>query len=101
MISDGKMDLADADAESTCDTLLTLCLDTIAADATGTFLLSGLYVTSGLSPGAEYFASPIAGLITIIRPSNTGQIIRHVGTALNTTVLFFNPSHTYVEYVES
>ena len=61
MNGSGKMDKADADAEATCDTLLAMCLDTISADATGTFLLSGKWTTSGLTAGAEFFFSLTAG----------------------------------------
>lgn len=96
----GKMAKAQANAEATCDTLLAMCLDTISADAIGTFLIFGKYTTSGLSAGIQYWVSDItAGDIISTRPSSVGDIIRHVGTSLSTTVLFFNPSHTYVEYV--
>lgn len=99
MNGDGKMDKADASAEATCKKLLAMCLDTISADATGTFLIFGKWTTTGLTAGTEYWVSETAGAITITKPTTTGTITRHVGTSLSTTVLFFNPSHTYVEYV--
>ncbi len=99
MNGSGKMAKADASAEATCDTLLVMCLDTISADATGTFLIFGKWTTSGLTAGAEYWVSETAAAITTTRPTTVGSITRHVGTAVSTTVLFFNPSHTYVEYV--
>lgn len=96
----GKMAKAQANAKATCDTLLAMCLDTIAADATGTFLLFGKWTTSGLTAGIEYWVSDItAGTIIATRPNTAGDIIRKVGTAISTTVLFFNPSQDYIEYV--
>ena len=95
----GKMAKADADAEATCDTLLAMCLDTISADATGTFLIFGKWTTSGLTAGVEYWVSETEGEITLTRPTTATHIVRHIGTSLSTTVLFFNPSHTYVEIV--
>jgi len=94
----GYMNKSDASIESTCDTLLAMCTESISAYATGTFLLFGKYGTSGLTPGSEYFASETAGAITTTRPTNSGTIIRHVGTALTSNILFFNPSHSYVEH---
>ena len=99
MNGSGKMDKAQGDAEATCDTLLAMCLDTISADADGTFLIFGKWTTTGLTAGVEYWVSDItAGAITNTKPSSTGDIIRHIGTSLSTTVLFFNPDKTYVEY---
>lgn len=99
MNGSGKMDKADADAEATCDTLLAMCLDTISADATGTFLLLGKWTTTGLTAGANYYVSLTAGGITLTKPSTAGDIIRLIGTAVSTTVLFFKPSEDYIEYV--
>lgn len=95
----GEMAKADADAEATADSLLGLCTETISASATGTFLLFGKFTTSGLTAGANYYVSTALGEITATAPSATGDIIRIVGTALSTTVLFFNPDRTYVEHV--
>lgn len=97
MNSAGKMDKADASAEATCDTLIGMCLDTIAGDATGSFLLFGRWTTTGLTAGANYYVSLVAGGITTTAPSGTGEIVRIVGTAISTTVLFFNPDRTYLE----
>lgn len=96
----GKMAKAQGNAKATCDTLLAMCVETISADAEGRFLLWGKYAIPSLTTGAEYFVSPaIAGDITITKPSATGNIIRKVGTALSTTVLFFNPSQDYLQSV--
>ena len=93
----GKMDKADASAEATSDTLLAMCLDTIAGDATGSFLLFGRWTTRGLTAGANYYISLVAGGITTTAPSSSGEIVRIIGTAISTTVLFFNPDRTYLE----
>ena len=97
MGASGEMYKADASAEATCDTLLAISIDSPAASATGTFLLFGRYTTTGLTASSEYFASETAAAITLTRPTTSGAIVRHVGSAISTTVLFFNPSGTYVE----
>lgn len=97
MNGSGEMAKADADSEATCDTLLAISLDSPSASATGTFLLFGRYTTSGLTAGANYYASTTAGAITSTAPSGTGDIVRIIGTAISTTVLFFNPDRTFVE----
>ena len=93
----GKFDKADADAEATADTMIAMCLDTISADNTGTFLIYGRWTTSGLTAGSNYYISTTAAGITATAPSATADIVRLVGTALSTTVLFFNPDQTYIE----
>jgi len=97
MNASGKFDKADASVEATCDTVLLLCLDTISADAVGTFLEFGEYTTTGLTAGSNYYVSETAGAITATAPSTSLSIVRIVGTALSTTVLKFKPDTTYVE----
>ena len=95
----GRMWKANAStANSTeADTLLAISLDAPSAAATGTFLLFGKFTTTGLSISAEYFVGETDGTITTTRPSTSGDTVRHVGTAISTTVLFFNPDQTYLE----
>lgn len=95
----GKMAKAQANAESTCKTLLGMCLDTISADSTGTFLLWGKWTTTGLTIGNYYVSDTTAGGIITPAPSTVGDIIRLIGTAISTTVLWFKPSEDYIEYV--
>jgi len=97
MNTGGSMAKADASAEATCDTLLAMCTESITALSTGTFVLFGRYTTSGLTAGAEYFVSETTAAITLTRPTTSAAIVRHVCSAVSTTVLFFNPSGTYVE----
>ncbi len=95
--TDGKYWKTDADAEATASAKLLLCIDTIAADATGTFLVKGKYTTTGLTAGSNYYVSATAGEITVTAPSTTGQIVRLVGTAESTTVLEFKTDNTFIE----
>lgn len=94
---DGKMWKADASADSTADTLLAVSLDTPAADATGTFLLHGKYTTTGLTAGSPYYVSETGGAFTATAPTTTASVVRIVGYALSTTVLYVKPDGTYVE----
>jgi len=95
--TDGKMWKADASVDTTSSQLLGMCKDALAADATGTFLLFGKYTMSGLTAGSLYFVSLTAGAVTLTRPTASTEIVRIVGTALSTTVLYFTPDPTYIE----
>lgn len=94
--SDGKMWKADSDAESTSSSMIVMALATINADASGQFLISGRYTTSGLTAGSKYFISGTAGAITTTAPSAASSVVRIVGYALSTTVLYFMPDTAYV-----
>jgi len=93
----GEMDLADADAETTADTLLAVATEAVTISTTGTFLLMGKYTTTGLTTGSVYYVSTTGGDWTLTKPSATGDIVRIVGYALSTTDLYFKPDGTYVE----
>lgn len=95
--NDGKFWKADADAEASANTLLAVATETINAEATGTFLLRGKKTTSGLTAGSLYFVSTTTGDWTLTAPSGSGDIVRIVGYALSTTVLYFSPDITYIE----
>lgn len=95
--SDGKIWKVDADAESTSKGLLVLVLDTINTDATGTCLLKGKYTTTGLTAGDELFVSTTAGTWQNTAPSGSGDVVRVIGYALSTTVLYFDPDKSYYE----
>jgi len=49
-----------------------------------------------LVPGSKYYISVIPGKITTTRYVNTSNVIRYVGTAIDTTTLLFNPDQTYI-----
>ena len=96
--SDGKMWKTDADAEATSKGLICMATETILADATGTFLRKGKYTTSGLTTGDTlYLDTSTAGTWTNIAPSGSGDIVRIIGYALSTTVLYFDPDKSYLE----
>lgn len=97
MAGDGNMELANAGAEATCDTLLAICLESLSDTEAGEFLLFGNYTTSGLTAGSNYYVHTTAGDWTATAPTGTGKIVRLVGTAISTTVLFFNPDQSYIE----
>jgi len=95
--SDGKMWKTDANAEATSKGLVLMAIDTITADNTGTFLVKGKYTTSGLTAADVMYLSATAGAITNTAPSGSGDIVRIIGYALSTTVLYFNPDKSYLE----
>lgn len=65
----------------------------IAGAASGTVLMPGQVLTglAGLTPGADYWLSETAGLITATQPTTTGNLVQKVGKALSATELFFSP----------
>lgn len=71
--------------------------------ATGNFVTSGLFTastaqwdaatgqTGGLTPNTDYYVSAtVAGRLTTVAPSTTGQWVQPVGVALNSTQLTVN-----------
>lgn len=96
-VASGGMTLADADAESTAGGQLWIALEAVAATATGTFMRMGKYTTTGLTAGATYYLSTTAGGYTATAPTATGDIVRIIGYAHSTTVLYFDPDSSYVE----
>lgn len=93
----GKMSLVNATADTTSNTLLAICTESLAADATGTFILQGFYPLPGLTPGGILYASTTAGGWTHISPPAVGNIVRVLGYAITTSQVFFNPGDTWVE----
>ena len=92
-----KFVAADATTADGCSGLLGIALTDVADGSSGNFLLFGKFTTSGLSVGAIYYAAQTAGGITVTKTSTAGQIVRIIGYAESATVLFFNPSSTYIE----
>ena len=97
--TDGKIYLADADAESSSKGALYIAQANVALNATGNFQRGGEYTTTGLSAGAIYYVSTTAGGYTSTAPTGSGDIVRVVGYAQSSTVLFFSPSQDYVVLV--
>jgi len=82
---------ADADAEATSIGQLGISL------GSNNVLIDGIYTTTGLTAGSDYYISTTAGGITTTKPSTTGDIVRFIGTALSTTQLLFKPSQNTLE----
>lgn len=99
--SDSKMWKTDADAEATTKGMIGLALATIAADATGKFLLIGYARddTWAWTIGGLIYVSLTAGALTQTAPSATGDIVRIVGYATHADRMRFCPDDTYIEIV--
>jgi hypothetical protein len=95
---DGKMEIGDASSSSSSVGLLGICRQSsINEDDEGTFLISGVYTTSGLTTGATYYLSKTPGGFTSVAPSVAGDIVRIIGYALSSTELLFTPDNSYIE----
>lgn len=97
--TDGKVYLYDANAEASAKGALYIAIGAITANNVGTFQRGGEYTTTGLSVGAIYYGSETPGAITTTAPTTSGAIVRKIGFAQSSTVLFFNPSNDYVVLV--
>jgi hypothetical protein len=97
--SDGKMWKCDADAEATAKGLVMMSTGAISADASGTFLNKGFIRddTWNWTIGAELFISITPGNPTDTKPSGSTDIVRVIGYAYGSHVLFFEPSKSYIE----
>jgi hypothetical protein len=82
--------------ETTSSTELRIATETIASGATGLGLIQGKLTTSGLTAGDKYWVGT-GGAFTNVQPTGDGNIVRYIGTALNTTTLEFMPDETYIE----
>lgn len=92
--ADSKMEKCDADAEAT-SRCVALCLETIAENATGTFLIFCGFArddTWNWTIGGGVYLSTTAGALTQTAPSGTDDCIVIVGVALTADILYFNPS---------
>ena len=71
----------------------------ISAEASGVFLVYGKYRDDSWTwtDAQELYISVTPGNPTGTRPSATGDIVRIAAHAHGTTMLFFNPSQTYIE----
>jgi len=92
------MELVDADDENRVKGMLGIALETATAGNTGKkFLLKGNYVTSGLTKGATYYISNTTGGWTATRTTTAGDWVRVVGYAKSETILYFDPSATWIK----
>ena len=84
-------------SEGTSSTELRIAVENILSGQTGNGLIQGKYTTSGLTAGDQYWVGASNGSYTNIQPSGDGDIVRYVGTALNSTILEFKPDETWIE----
>lgn len=97
--SSGKLAKADADAIATSG-CVAMAVESINADATGKFLLSGVARddTWNWTVGGLIFLSTTAGGATQIQPSGTDDVIQILGVATHADRMLFNPQLTMVEH---
>lgn len=96
--SDGKMYKAIASGESTSSGFLGMAMEDISSGSGGTFLVNGIYTTSGLTAGDKlYLSDSTNGGVTNTAPSASGSIVRIIGYSLSSTELYFKPDNSYVE----
>lgn len=94
--SDGKVWKAKADAATTMPVRY-VALGAISADASGTFLRSGIVRndawnwTVGGESGLIYASAATAGAMTQTAPSGSGQKVQVIGHALTADIMDFNP----------
>jgi len=93
----GGMVKADASAESTAASLVTISVGAVESGRLGNFLLSGLYTTTDLSTGYTQYVGTTAGTWTDSRPGSSGNIVRVLGYALSPTQFFFQPDRTWTQ----
>jgi hypothetical protein len=99
MKSDGKVWKADAtdDTKAPC---VYMAIETIAADASGEFLVRGFARDDSWSwtVGALLYLSTDVGELTETAPSGTGNVIQPMGIAQSATVVMLNPTYGYAEH---
>jgi len=102
--TDSRWELADANAAAAADGdargILGICVLAAAADGDATaILLHGVVRADTAFPtltvGAPAYVSETAGDIVVAQPTTTDAVIRIVGIATTTDVLFFNPDNIY------
>jgi len=97
--SDGKMWKTDADAIAT-SSCIALALESITADETGNFLLTGIARDASWSwtSGDTIYLSTTSGELTSTAPSGTDDCIVIVGIALTSSIIYFKPDFTIIEH---
>jgi hypothetical protein len=99
MKSDGKVWKADAtdDTKAPC---AFMAIETIAADASGEFLVRGFARDDSWSwtVGALLYLSTDVGELTETAPSGTGNVIQPMGIAITATIIMLNPTYGYAEH---
>ena len=87
----GVMKVRKADASNAVAPANGFVLAAFTAGQTATVYFSGLNgQRSGMTPGLHYL-STTPGLSNHVAPATAGNVVQRIGTALNSTTLFFNP----------
>lgn len=94
---DSRWELADADAATTSDRFLGMCVLAAAADGDPTtILLTGFIRADAAFPamtiGSAMYVGETAGDIQVAIPTGADNVIRRVGYAWTADELYFNPS---------
>lgn len=98
--SDGKYYLADANSSSTMPCVCLCAQTSIAADASGDFLLRGSIKNDkwNWTIGDYLYTSGTAGSLTQTAPNTTGDQVQRIGYAYATDALMYSPGdYTEVE----
>ena len=101
MGSDGKMERADADLTGNL-VPFAMALETIAENAVGKFLLSGIARDDSwnwTALGLPIFLSTVAGGLTQTAPSGAAQEIHIIGIAITADIMYFNPQLIQAEHI--
>lgn len=93
---------ADADAESTTQGFLAIALETDTVGNPLKVALPGSFVRDdswAWTVGALLYASTTAGSLTETQPTGTNDVIRIVGYAVASNIIYFNPSGSFVTHI--
>ena len=95
--ADSRWELADADAATTSDRMMGMCVLAAAADGDPTVLLLVGQIRAdaafpALTIGSAVYVGETAGDIQVAIPTGADNVIRRVGYALTADEIYFNPS---------
>ena len=99
--SSGSWTIANADAEADASGMLAVAIDS-NPDVDG-MVLRGMVTAYDIAGtpavGAAVYLSATDGVLTTVKPTTSGHIVRHVGYIQNAThdQIWFNPDSTYIE----
>lgn len=96
-VADSRWELTDADAATTSDRMLGMCVLAAAADGdpTRVLLIGNIRADSkfpAMTIGAAMYVGETPGAIQVAIPTGADCVIRRVGYALTADELYFNPS---------
>lgn len=96
-VADSRWELADADAATTSDRMMGMCVLAAAADGDPTVLLLMGQIRAdaafpALTIGSAVYVGETAGDIQVAIPTGADNVIRRVGYALTADEIYFNPS---------